>query len=69
MRGPSAAAMSTGGSAAIGIASGTHRALDSACSLSLHGLGTRSVMFADVVAVLPEEYVTGGGKSAWSSGV
>ncbi len=69
MKGPSAVALSTGGSAATWVASGTLRAVGSACPLALSGRGTRSVMSADVVAVRPKEYVTGDGKSALSSGV
>jgi hypothetical protein len=66
---PSASLVSTGGSAAIGVASGTRRVVGSACPLSLPERGTRSVMFVDVAAVRPEEYETGEGKSALSSGV
>jgi len=55
MKGPYAAAVSTGGSAAIGVASGTHRVVGGACPMSLLGRGTRSVMFANVVAVRPEK--------------
>ena len=69
MKGPSAAAVSTGGSAAIGVVSGTHRVVGSACPMSLPWRGTRSMMAADVVAVRPEKYVTGDGRSALSSGV
>ena len=67
--GPSAAEMSTGGSAAIGVASGTHRVVCIACLLSLPGRGTRSVMSCDVVTVRPEEYATGDGRIALPSGV
>ena len=69
MKGPSAATVSTGGSDAIGAAGGAHRVLCSVCPLSLPGRGTRSVMSADVVAVRPEEYATGDGRSVLSSGV
>jgi len=69
MKGPSAATMSTGGSAAIRAAGGAHRVVCRACPLSLPGLGTRGVMSADVVAVRPEEYATGDGRSVLSSRV
>ena len=69
MKGPSAASMSTWGSAAIGVAGGTHRVICSACPLSLHGEGSRSVMHADVVTVRLEEYATGDVRSALSYGV
>ena len=55
MKGPSAATMSTGGSATIGAAGGAHRVVRSACPLSLPRRGTRSVISADVVAVRPED--------------
>ena len=51
MKGPSVAKMSTGGVAAIGVAGGTHRVVCNACPLSLSERGSRSVMFANVVAV------------------
>ena len=66
---PSAAAVSTGRSAAIGAASGTHRVVCSACPLSFPWRGTRSATCADVVAVRLEEYATGDGSSALPSGV
>ena len=69
MKGPSAAALSTGGSVAIGAAGGAHMVVCNACPLSLPGRGTRSVMSADVVAVRPEEYAIGDGRSVLSSGV
>ena len=69
LKGPSAARVSTGGSAAIGVAGGAHRVVCSACPLSLPGRGTRSVMSADVVAVRLEEYATGNERSVMSSGV
>ncbi len=69
MKKPFAVAVSTGGSATIWVASGTHRVVGSACLLSLPRRGTRSVMSADVVAVRPEKYATGDGRSALSSGV
>jgi len=69
MKRPSAATMSTGGIAAIGVASGPHRVVGNTCPLSLHGRGTRSVISADVVTVRPVEYATGDGRSALSSGV
>ena len=69
MKGPSTAALFTGGSAAIGVASGTHRVVCIACPMSLPGRGTRSVMSADVVAVRPEEHASGDGRSALSCGV
>jgi hypothetical protein len=69
MKGSSAAALSTGGSDAIGAAGGVHRVVCSACPMSLVGRGTRSVMSADVVAVRPEEYATEDGRSVLSSGV
>ena len=69
MKRPSAVTVSTGGSVAIGAACGAHWVVCSACPLSLPGRGTRSVMSADVVAVRPEEYATGDGRSVLSSGV
>ena len=69
MKGPSAATLSTGGSVAIGVAGGAHTVVCNACPLSLPGRETRSVMFAYVVAVRPEEYATGDRRSALSSGV
>ncbi len=69
MKGPSAAAVSIEGSAAVGAAGGAHRVVCSVCMLSLPGRGTRSVMSADVVAVWPEECATGDGGSVLSSGV
>jgi hypothetical protein len=53
MKGPSAAAVSTGESVAIGDAGGAHRVVCSACPLALPRWGTRSVMSADVVAIRP----------------
>ena len=61
MKRQSAAALSTGGSNALGAAGGAHRVVCSACPLSLPGRGTRSVMSADIVAVRPEDYATGDG--------
>ena len=69
MKGPSDAAVSTRGSVAIGASGGAHRVVCIACPMSLHGRGTRSVISADVVAVRPEEYATGDGRSVLSSGV
>ncbi len=69
MKGSSAAIVPTRGSAAIGVASGTHRVVGSACPLSLLRRGARSVMTADVGGVRPEEYATGDGRSVLSSGV
>jgi hypothetical protein len=69
MKGPSAVAMSTGGSATKRVAGGAHRVVCSACPLALPGRGTRSVMSADVVAVRPEEYATGYRRSVLSSRV